>query len=112
VLPQKPSKPNRPKMLALALALAVLAGVGAVVAMEMLNNTIWTTRDLYGLAHAHLIVPIPYIATRKEMVQRRARAMIATGTFAGVVLVGVLSTHFLLRPLDQMWTSIFARLLG
>ena len=42
VLPQKPTKPNRPKLLGVAFALALLAGFGAVAAMEILNRTIWT----------------------------------------------------------------------
>jgi uncharacterized protein involved in exopolysaccharide biosynthesis len=112
VLPQKPTKPNRPKLLGVALALALLAGFGAVAAMEIFNRTIWTTRDLYAVADAFLVVPIPYIATKKELIQRRVRAALSTGTFAGVLFVGVLSTHFLVRPLDQLWSSFLSRLLG
>ena len=112
VLPQKPTKPNRPKLLGVAFALALLAGFGAVAAMEILNRTIWTTRDLYAVADAFLVVPIPYIATKKELIQRRVRAAVSTGTFAGVVFVGILSTHFLVRPLDQLWNSFLVRLLG
>jgi uncharacterized protein involved in exopolysaccharide biosynthesis len=112
VLPQKPTKPNRPKLLGVALALALLAGFGAVAAMEIFNRTIWTTRDLYAVADAFLVVPIPYIATKKELIQRRVRAALSTGTFAGVLFVGVLSTHFLVRPLDQLWSSFLVRLLG
>jgi uncharacterized protein involved in exopolysaccharide biosynthesis len=112
VLPQKPTKPNRPKLLGAAFALALLAGFGAVAAMEIFNRTIWTTRDLYAVADAFLVVPIPYIATKKELVQRRAAAVVSTSTFAGVVVIGIISTHFLLRPLDQLWNSFLARLLG
>ena len=112
VLPQKPTKPNRPKLLGAAFALALLAGFGAVAAMEIFNRTIWTTRDLYAVADAFLVVPIPYIATKKELVQRRAAAVVSTSTFAGVVFIGILSTHFLVRPLDQLWNSFLARLLG
>lgn len=112
VLPQKPTKPNRPKLLGVAFALALLAGFGAVAAMEIFNRTIWTTRDLYAVADAFLVVPIPYIATKKELIQRRVRAALSTGTFAGVLFVGVLSTHFLVRPLDQLWSSFLVRLLG
>jgi hypothetical protein len=46
------------------------------------------------------------------VIQRRARAIVAASTFAGVVFVGMLSTHFLLRPLDQLWSSFLGRLLG
>ena len=112
VLPQKPTKPNRPKLLGAAFALALLAGFGAVAGMEILNRTIWTARDLYAVADAFLVVPIPYIATKKELVQRRARAVYRPAPSPAFVFVGVLSTHFLVRPLDQLWSSFLVRLLG
>jgi uncharacterized protein involved in exopolysaccharide biosynthesis len=112
VLPQKPTKPNRPKLLALALVLAGIAGLGAVVGAEVLDKTIRTTRDLYGVADAYLVVAIPYIATKKELFQRKLRTAFAAGTFTAIVVAGVVATHVLLRPLDQLWSSFLTRLLG
>ena len=54
VMPTKPVKPNRPKMLAMVLALALVAGMGSVVAAEVLNGSVRASRDLYSLADPQL----------------------------------------------------------
>lgn len=112
VLPQKPTKPNRPKMLALSLLLAVGAGVGCVMMLEMFSTTIWSARDLRGLVDSYAIVAVPYITTRKEILQRRLRAVVATGTVAALLLAGLLGTHLLIRPLDDLWATLVVRLTG
>jgi hypothetical protein len=112
ILPQKPSKPNRPKLLALVLAVATLAGMGVVVAVEVLDDTIRGTRDLFGAVDAYLVAAIPYISTRKEVLQKRTRALFAAGTLVAISLGGLAATHTLVRPLDELWTLFMGRLLG
>jgi uncharacterized protein involved in exopolysaccharide biosynthesis len=112
ILPQRPSKPNRRKLLALVLVLAIGAGAGAVVAVETLSSGIRGPRDLYRVTNAYLLVPIPYIATKKEIVTRRIRSAVATSGAVALGLTGLVSAHFLVRPLDQLWKTLLARLLG
>jgi uncharacterized protein involved in exopolysaccharide biosynthesis len=112
ILPQKPTKPNRPKFLALSLALAICAGLGFVVLAEMFSRTIWSARDLYGVTDAYLVVAIPYIATKKELLQKRIRTMLATGTVATAMVTALATTHFLIKPLDQLWSTFLVRLAG
>lgn len=110
VLPQKPVKPNRPKFLAVVLALALAAGGGLALGLEMLDGSIRGTRDLLRVADGHLMVAIPYIATRSEL--RRQKLRIA-GSVAGVMVflaAGLVAAHFLLRPLDELWAILMARL--
>src|SRR5262249_31080640 len=57
-LPQKPIRPNRLKLFALAFFLAGAAGMGTVFAAESLDQTIRSTRQLAGLIDRHLIVAI------------------------------------------------------
>jgi uncharacterized protein involved in exopolysaccharide biosynthesis len=112
ILPQKPFKPNRPKLLAAALAAALLAGMGMVIGMETLDSTIRGTRDLSTVVDANLLAAIPYISTKKEVHQRRVRAVFAMGTLATISLGGLVATHMLVRPLDELWTVFMNRLLG
>jgi protein tyrosine kinase modulator len=112
IMPQRPSRPNRPKLLGLALALALGAGVATVVAVETLTSGIRGPRDLHRVADAYLLVSIPYIATKKEVVAKRIRTALATSAFVAAGLTGLVTTHLMFRPLDQLWFSFLARLLG
>ncbi|HEY1362520.1 MAG TPA: sugar transporter [Xanthobacteraceae bacterium] len=111
VIPQKPVKPNRPKLLAVVLALALAAGIGCVVAIESLDRTIRRSQDLFRLADSHMIVTIPYIATKAEAARRRARAALFGGAAAAAVLGALALAHFFLRPLDELWAIFLNRLM-
>jgi uncharacterized protein involved in exopolysaccharide biosynthesis len=82
VMPQKPIKPNRGKILALALLGAVMAGFVGVFAVESLDRTIRGSRDLASVADGHLILAIPYISTRAELGRKKSRIALVLGLFA------------------------------
>ena len=112
VLPQKPVSPNRPKILGLVLALALMAGAGCAFAAEMLNNSIRTGRDLFSLIDPQAVVSIPYIVTKAEMGRRKARIRWMVGSMAIACLLVAASVHILLWPLDELWETTMLRLLA
>jgi protein tyrosine kinase modulator len=112
VPPQKPIKPNRIKLLALAFVGAVMAGVGGVFAVETLDKTIRGSRDLERVADGHLIVALPYISTKAELVRKKSRIALAMVILVVGVLVALAAVHFLVRPLDEVWTILLDRLLA
>ena len=112
IVPHKPTKPNRPKLLALTLALALFGGIGLVTVVHLLSGAIQGPRDLYGVADAYLLVAIPYIATKKEVFRRKLKMAAAISAGVGSIGVALISVHLLLRPLDQLWVSFLTRLLG
>src|SRR5262249_31139593 len=112
VVPQKPIKPNRPKIIALAFFAAVMAGFGAIFAVESFDRTIRGSRDLLRVADGHLLVTIPYIATRAELVRKKGRILLAVSISLAVLLGALLVVHFLVRPLDELWAVFMTRLLG
>jgi len=112
ILPQRPTKPNRPKLLALTFALAMLGGVGLVAFVHMLSGAIQGPRDLYGVADAYLLVAIPYIETKKETFRKKLKMAATISAAVGSIAAGLVSVHLLLRPLDQLWVSFLTRLLG
>lgn len=101
-LPQKPVKANRLKMVAVAFAAAIMLGVGAVAAAEFLNGSIRSRHQLSGIVASHLIVSIPYITTRADVVRGRLRAI--SIVFSVVLLLaalgGLATTIVLGLPLD------------
>lgn len=89
VAPQRPVKPNRVKLLALSLALALAGGLGTVVLAEMLDKTIRGKRDLVGVLDGALLVAIPYITTPGELARKRRNIMLIWVGLALFLAIGV-----------------------
>jgi uncharacterized protein involved in exopolysaccharide biosynthesis len=101
-VPQEPIKPNRQKIAAIAAVLALMAGAGLVLVMEIADKSIRRSSDLFALVDNRLIVSIPYIVTATELRQRRRRVILASSV-AGLLLIGVLiGAYFFMPPLDLM----------
>jgi uncharacterized protein involved in exopolysaccharide biosynthesis len=90
-LPQKPIRPQKLKWLALAFVLAIVAAVGAVIAVETFDTTIRRSRDLAEIIDSRLVLTIPYLAAPGEKFQEyRNLAILCLGVVAVVVVtVGV-----------------------
>jgi uncharacterized protein involved in exopolysaccharide biosynthesis len=87
-LPLKPEKSGRLKLIGLAFAAAVVLGMGTVVAAEVLDGSIRGHHQLLGVVASPLIVSIPYIQTRADII--RARWRIIFGIVSLVLLLAVL----------------------
>jgi uncharacterized protein involved in exopolysaccharide biosynthesis len=99
-VPQEPVKPNRPKIIGLSLLLALAAGGGLTLLLEMLDSTIRRSTDIYTVIDSQLVVSVPYIITKGEQLRskRLQRLVIMAG---GLTLVVVLIlVFFLMPPLD------------
>lgn len=94
-LPTKPYFPNRRKMAAIALAAAIMAGIGAVVAAEFLDERLYEEEQVKQLAGVNVIGEIPPILIESETrAQRRelwARGIAATMVVAATLLGSGLS---------------------
>jgi uncharacterized protein involved in exopolysaccharide biosynthesis len=102
-LPQKPVRPNRPKILVAVFAIALAAGGGLVFLLEMLDGTIRRNTDLAKLIDSQLIVSIPFITTKADLYRQKVRRiMVAVGCSVGVVLVGVVAAIYLLPKFGML----------
>jgi hypothetical protein len=90
----------------------MMAGVGSVVAAEVLNSSVRTSRDLLSLADAQLITSIPFITTRAEL--ERQKALLRFGIIGSLpaAIVVLLVVHLLVKPLDELWSALMTRLFG
>ena len=110
-LPTKPASPNRPKLLAMVFAAALMAGGGLAVAAEMLDSSVRSTKDLFSLVDSHLVVAIPYIATQREKRRKLTLILLAIAIFIGLVAGVVALFLFVLPPpetlIDKALTVLF-----
>jgi uncharacterized protein involved in exopolysaccharide biosynthesis len=114
--PQKPVRPNRVKLLTMAFALAGMAGLGAVFTAEALDRTIRGSHELAGVIDSHLVVTIPYIATKAETLKSRGRVVLLVVVLVAIALVGVAGAIYFGPPVDvstlvnRAWVDILTRL--
>ena len=103
---------NRPRLIAFAFVLGVLAGLGGIFAVEAFDRTLRNSNDLISVAGGHAVVLIPYISTKSELVRRRGRVLAVTGALVLALAAGAVAVHTFLRPLDEIWTILIDRLLA
>ena len=105
-LPTKPTSPNRPKIFAIVVALALMAGGGLMVGTEMLNPAIRQSADLLAFVDGQLIVSIPNIQTNADVRRKKNRRMYILATLIAFTLVGLITIFFILPPLDLLFDKI------
>jgi uncharacterized protein involved in exopolysaccharide biosynthesis len=99
-VPDKPVSPNRPKIFAIAFFLAFMAGGGLVFAREMLDQSIRSGQDIASIVDSHLIVPIPYISTQREIRQKKRNLIIKITVVVVLVVAGAIAAYLFLPPPD------------
>jgi hypothetical protein len=72
-----PTAPNRPRLLAVVLALSAALGVGAAVLAELLDTSFHGVDDLRGFSTLPVLVAIPRIMTELDVRRRRYRFRLA-----------------------------------
>ncbi|HDD45357.1 MAG TPA: protein GumC [Candidatus Desulfofervidus auxilii] len=65
-VPEKPIRPNRPKLLLMGLFLGLAAGVGLVVLVEYLNQSFYKVEDLEKATGLTVIANIPEIKKKQK----------------------------------------------
>ena len=109
LMPEKPVKPNRKKIVALGLVLAPAIGGGLVMLLEMLNQRVRGVGALESVLGKRVLVAVPYIPTQADAARRRKwRSWLL---IAGLVLVAMLMVvvHVFYMPLDLLLFKAMAR---
>jgi uncharacterized protein involved in exopolysaccharide biosynthesis len=101
-VPQEPIKPNRPKIIGMSLLLALAAGGGLTLLLEMLDSTIRRSADIYSLIDSQLVVSVPYIITKNEQLRSKRRTRILVFVAVPALIVFLVLVYFMMPPLDLM----------
>jgi polysaccharide chain length determinant protein (PEP-CTERM system associated) len=109
-LPEKPVKPDRKKLLAFSLLLALVAPVGLVSFMEALHGTVRGVGQITAILGQKPLVTVPLIPVAAEVaMRRRMHLYVAAGGVLAVALA-LVAAHFLLLPLDVLFMKALIRL--
>jgi polysaccharide chain length determinant protein (PEP-CTERM system associated) len=110
ILPEKPFKPDRVKILALGFFLAVASSFGAIMLLESIDKRIRGAEALTHVLGYRPLVVIPYISNKDDEV-RRKRLIKQALIIAGIALVAITAAiHFLYMPLNVMFVKLLARI--
>ena len=110
ILPDKPFKPDRVKIIALGFFLALASAGGMFMAMIMFDGQI---RGADALAHVlgyRPLAVIPYLVIEEEEMRRKRMLKSAIITSVLAVILIALALHFFYMPLSDLFTKILARL--
>jgi uncharacterized protein involved in exopolysaccharide biosynthesis len=109
LMPEKPVRPNRKKVVALGFVLAPVGAGALVMLLEMLNQRVRGVEALSSVVGRRVLVAIPYIPTKAEMALRKKwrKLMILCGVAIVVTLLVLL--HFFYMPLDLLLFKALAR---
>ncbi|MEA2626527.1 MAG: protein tyrosine kinase modulator, partial [Candidatus Binatota bacterium] len=88
MLPERPTAPNRPRMIVMALLLALAVAAGAALAAERFDSSFHTVEDLRGFSKIPVLVSIPRIVIASDTRRERLRFWVKTVTaVASLVLI-------------------------
>ena len=102
-LPQVPVKPKRFKLFAISVAVATMAGLGALFFGEMLDRSIRGSRELAGVVDSQLVVAIPYISTAGEILRKQRKIVFLWVSLAGVLFAGLAAAFYIGIQIDFSW---------
>ena len=110
LLPDKPVKPNRPKLFMLGLILSIISGIGVAGLAEKLDSGIRGTLALASVTKMRPLVTIPYISTTHDAVVRKRNLKIIIVSLAVLGITFIALVHFFYKPLDLLWFILLRKL--
>lgn len=109
LMPEKPVRPNRKKVVAMGFVLAPVGTGALVMLLELLNQRVRGVEALASVLGRRVLGTIPYIHTRAELARRkRLQVLMLLG---GVLLIASLLVlvHFFYMPLDSLVYKALSR---
>jgi uncharacterized protein involved in exopolysaccharide biosynthesis len=104
--PREAIKPNRGRLALLSLLVAFAIGAGLVFLLEITDKAIRRTDELHQFIDSRLVVTIPYILTKSELLRRRIKiGMVVAAMVVLLPMAGMLASRFL-PSLDLMIAKV------
>ena len=107
--PDKPSKPDRIKMLLIGIFVAFGGSGGLVFLLEMLNQRIRGQEALAIAIRQRPMLVIPYIVIEDEVLSRKRLLNTTAIVSAALIVIAALLLHFIYMPLDILLMKTIAR---
>jgi len=110
LFPDKPVKPDRPKLFMLGLMLSIFSGLGVAGLAEVLDGGIRGSLALASVTKTRPLVVIPYISTQHDANVRKRNLKLLIGASIVLGIVSLALVHFYYKPLDLLWVILLRKL--
>ena len=109
-IPSNPTKPNRMLIAGGGSMLGVIAGLGLVLLLELLNTSVRRPEDLVVRFGISPLTTVPYIRTRQQLfVQRGFKLMVILTILLGIPAL-IYAVHIYYLPIDLVAEKLMNRL--
>lgn len=109
--PEKPTQPNRPKLLVASFFGSVMAGIGLIALLELAGDKVRGGSGLRGNLKITPISTIPYVITFAEKRARFRKLFVAFFAIIAMGIFGLIAIQIFYLPLDLVFAKVM-RVLG
>jgi polysaccharide biosynthesis transport protein len=109
LMPEKPVRPNRKKVVAMGFLLAPVGAGALVMLLEMMSQRVRGAQALASVLGRRVLVSIPYIHTKAELARRRKWRTLLIVCGVAIVAIFLVLLHFLYMPLDLLMFKALGR---
>jgi uncharacterized protein involved in exopolysaccharide biosynthesis len=109
LMPEKPVRPNRKKVVAMGFLLAPVGAGALVMLLEMMSQRVRGAQALASVLGRRVLVSIPYIHTKAELARRRKWRMLLIVIGVATIAIFLVLLHFLYMPLDLLMFKALGR---
>lgn len=110
ILPVRPAKPDRKKLMVLAIVVAIGMPIAFVMLIGFLDKSIRSPEALTNVVGVQPLVEIPYISTQSELHAAKRRLLYGGVGIVAALILGVLIMHTVVMPLDVFFTKVISRM--
>ena len=108
-VPEGPTKPNRVLIAGGGTIFGILAGIGMVILLEFLNQSVRRPEELISRLGVTPLATIPYIHTRAETFRRRSMKLLSVLVILVGIPASVYVVHTYYQPLDLITERVMDR---
>ncbi|HTR44741.1 MAG TPA: GNVR domain-containing protein [Thermodesulfovibrionales bacterium] len=108
-LPEKPVRPNRPLILVMGLIMGIGAGVGVAALQEANDRSARCAGDLAAAFPFPVLAEVPEIFTLEDELRKKKRRKFMIGTAVLLMVILVVTVHFLVMDLSVLFARVARR---
>jgi hypothetical protein len=104
-LPIKPFKPNRPKILSLGLASAIIVGLVLATLTDVIFRVVHGSHGVIAVLGVPPLSVIPHIVNPRERLWRMLNKVLVSLLILAIVVGAVALVHYGIVSVDKIWES-------
>lgn len=108
-VPNEPSSPNRPLVALGGVFAGMLAGIGLIVLLELMNRAVRRPQDIVSAFGITPLVTIPYMRTPGETMRLRSTFVLMMLVAIAGIPAAVYAVHVFYLPLDMIMERVAAK---